>query len=589
MTEQAVKKKSMWRRILKYTFLILVFLLILEVVPSIFYRPMANSASLPERYIKGAYHMHSVFSDGTGTIDEISGDAGKAGLDFVILTDHGEPNRRSVSAMGWKDGVLLMGGTELSLYCGHLAAVGFTNPDYRFPPEPQEAIDEISGDLGDGKGVTFIAHPFDKKVPWTYWNVAGFTGIEVLSSYSEARKAGLLKILIFPLKYMFNSRYALLDTMSYPERNIRMWNELNAGGTHTYYGIYALDAHAKLPISRKIRFKFPTYQSMFEVMTVYIKLAAADAAGFKSMDAGTAQAVVVSSIRRGNFFNCIEAIAPGNGFDAVFMPEGSGESVSMGGASEVSEGRITVELPFQFKTLVKVFRNGEIFKVFDKIDREKLEIPIRESGVYRLEVFVPENSFDELPWIMSNPFFIGVSPNPGSSVSVSPVAVKKPLPGEGEVFRIEKNPASTGELVSVDDAESDVPVSRFSFKLARDTADTKDFWSVLGLRKAMDLSGFKGISFWARSEQKRRFWLEVRTGSGDSELWYRHSFLASPAWKRFVIPFDRFWMVFGDPDVTNSMSKPDLGAISSIFLGVNNAIAYDGAEGVLFFKEFGLF
>jgi hypothetical protein len=42
---------------------------------------------------KGAYHIHSARSDGTGTIDEIAAAAARAGLQFVILTDHGDGTR----------------------------------------------------------------------------------------------------------------------------------------------------------------------------------------------------------------------------------------------------------------------------------------------------------------------------------------------------------------------------------------------------------------------------------------------------------------------------------------------------------------
>ena len=39
--------------------------------------------------VRGAYHVHSSRSDGTGTVDEIAAAAARAGLQFVIITDHG--------------------------------------------------------------------------------------------------------------------------------------------------------------------------------------------------------------------------------------------------------------------------------------------------------------------------------------------------------------------------------------------------------------------------------------------------------------------------------------------------------------------
>ena len=46
--------------------------------------------------VRGAYHVHSRASDGTGTIEDIAAAAGRAGLRFVVLTDHGDAYRRSV-------------------------------------------------------------------------------------------------------------------------------------------------------------------------------------------------------------------------------------------------------------------------------------------------------------------------------------------------------------------------------------------------------------------------------------------------------------------------------------------------------------
>ena len=43
-----------------------------------------------EQQYRGAFHVHSVKSDGGGTVAEIATAARSANLDFVILTDHGD-------------------------------------------------------------------------------------------------------------------------------------------------------------------------------------------------------------------------------------------------------------------------------------------------------------------------------------------------------------------------------------------------------------------------------------------------------------------------------------------------------------------
>ena len=39
--------------------------------------------------VYGAYHIHTLLSDGSGSVEEVAEAAARAGLSFVIITDHG--------------------------------------------------------------------------------------------------------------------------------------------------------------------------------------------------------------------------------------------------------------------------------------------------------------------------------------------------------------------------------------------------------------------------------------------------------------------------------------------------------------------
>ena len=171
------------KKIAKFIFFTSLILLLIVIIPMFSFRKVSNLNPLPSNYKKGVYHFHSIFSDGKGTLDEITKAASDLKLDFAILTDHGNPNLKASMATSWLNNVLLIGGSELSSNAGHLAMVGYKIPEYCFPPEPAEAIKEINRD----NGITFISHPFDDKIPWTDWNISGFTGIEVF----EAPKVAL--------------------------------------------------------------------------------------------------------------------------------------------------------------------------------------------------------------------------------------------------------------------------------------------------------------------------------------------------------------------------------------------------------------
>src|SRR5438045_2801184 len=102
-------------------------------------------------------HLHSTFSDGTGTVGEIVAAGNRAGVDAILLTDHDTLEGRRFE--GWHGSVLLLVGEEVSPEGGnHYLAFGI-----------DEAIDhrgldsaEIVRAVADAGGFGFAAHPFSK-------------------------------------------------------------------------------------------------------------------------------------------------------------------------------------------------------------------------------------------------------------------------------------------------------------------------------------------------------------------------------------------------------------------------------------------
>ena len=80
-----------------------------------------------------------------------------------------------------------------------------------------------------------------------------------------------------------------------------------------------------------------------------------------------------------------------------------------------------------------------------------------------------------------------------------------------------------------------------------------------------------------------RFWIEFRTKTKSSEIWYRHSFLSDKEWKKIQIPFKKVYAIFGNK------TAPELNNISSIFFSINNANAFLGTQGTVYLKNIGLY
>lgn len=562
------KIRKIKKRIVR-VFFVLIVLMIIIVFPMFFYKKELNRNLLSSSYKKGLFHVHSVFSDGTGDLNRISKAAKLNDMDFVLMTDHGRPNVKCSESTGWLNSVLIIGGSEFSLNCGHLASAGYdfkNKPHYIFPPEPQEAIDDIN----KTKGISFISHPLDGKIPWSDWDIHSFTGIEILNSYSSAKKTSILNILKFPLQYLFNKKYALLNTISYPKENLKLWDDFNKKGN--YLGIYALDAHSKLPITKKIVFSWPSYKAMFQVFAIYVKTGTEF-----DLDPEISAKMIVDSIRKGNYFSVIEAISSANGFETTFIDK-NGNKFDTGSTIQTIDGEIFFKLPFDFNTDILIKKDGEIYKEIKNNYKKELRIKIDGSGVYRSEIFVSDNTFRKLPWILTNPFFIGRRVKVLKKISVP--ELKQNIKLDKNLFKIEKNNNSNATLHTIkNDTDS---FFKINFDLKKEK-DKKDFWVALAKRKKMDFSGYSGIVFKTKSDKKRRFWVELRSEAGEKKLSYRHSFLADLEWKKIFIPFDKFNII------DSKFIKIDLSKINALFFAINNVLSYKENVGTLELKDLGLY
>ena len=96
--------------------------------PALALQPPAAPAGAPPS-VRGAYHIHSRASDGTGTIPDIAAAAARAGLQFIIVTDHGDGLARP-RAPRYLFGVLCIEAVEISTTDGHYAALGMSPPPF---------------------------------------------------------------------------------------------------------------------------------------------------------------------------------------------------------------------------------------------------------------------------------------------------------------------------------------------------------------------------------------------------------------------------------------------------------------------------
>ena len=136
-----------------------VFLWLLATLPP---RAAIASGAIAEatraRTVAGAFHVHSTRSDGSGDRDAIAKAAARAGLKFVVITDHGDATR-APDPPAYLDGVLCLDAVEISTNGGHLIALDMPQSPYPLGGESSAVVEDVVR-LG---GMPVAAHPEDRK------------------------------------------------------------------------------------------------------------------------------------------------------------------------------------------------------------------------------------------------------------------------------------------------------------------------------------------------------------------------------------------------------------------------------------------
>ena len=173
--------------------------------------------------LHGAFHVHTTRSDGTGTMEEVAAAAARAGLQFVVFTDHGDATRPPESPR-YLSGVLCLDGVEISTTGGHYAAVGLPASPYPLAGEPRDVVEDVAR-LG-GFGV--VTHPDSRKpgLSWSAWDT-GFDAVEWLNADSEWRDEPAIRLARAVATYPFRPAETLAWLLDGQEA-LQRWDRVAA-------------------------------------------------------------------------------------------------------------------------------------------------------------------------------------------------------------------------------------------------------------------------------------------------------------------------------------------------------------------------
>jgi hypothetical protein len=340
---------------------------------------------------KGVVHVHSTFSDGTGSVDTIMAAANEVGLDFVVLTDHNHLRAAAEGCERWYNASLLIVGAEITPQDNHYLALGLPADapiaDLHHQP-PQTIIDTVNR-LG-GFGV--IAHPdhtgtarFNiRPYAWKDWSVTGFTGMgvwDLMTDWQEVveKWTGGMEVYDEFAKHLRGPK----------EATLKRWDELNKTGRVIGFG--EVDNHA-VPRTYEGReiIVFP-YAEAFRTVTTHIQLDKP-----LPKDAAQAKAAILGALRSGRFYIAFDYGDDPSDFQ--FEASDGNKTVGMGGELFPTEDcEIFLQIPGEAVT--RFLCDGEA--LWEEQGLSDRLVEIEQPGTYRVEVYR-----EGMIWILSNPIFV---------------------------------------------------------------------------------------------------------------------------------------------------------------------------------------
>lgn len=346
---------------------------------------------------KGVSHVHSFLGGhSSGTFQEIISAAQTNQLDFVVMTEHAERdiNTAAMTLQGIHGGVLFLNGNEVSVNnTGRLLLV----PGLQSTSDANSTVEALTQQVRARQGLSIVAYPQE----FGGWSTNAFDAIEVYNVYTNAR-------LIDPVSMFFDGLWSyrrspdLLFANFYtrPSENLVLWDQALAQGQRIT-GLAGNDAHANVGFgfydasgNSLLSLHLDPYERSFRLVRVHVLISR-----WQPLDTET----LIKALQEGHCFIGFDLLSDTTGFR--FSASSGSEKRIQGDELRLEvEARLDVDVPLPSRVLL--LKDGVSVRVEDV--KTRAEFLIKEPGVYRCEVYLPQlpHPVREQPWIISNPIYV---------------------------------------------------------------------------------------------------------------------------------------------------------------------------------------
>ena len=530
--------------------------------------------------IAGNLHIHSRDSDGGGSLDEIAAAASRAGLKFIVLTDHGDGTGQP-SAPVYREGVLCLGGVEISTAGGHYVAIGLPEAPYPLGGEARDVVEDVKR-LG---GFGIAAHPDSPKddLRWRDWTTP-FDALEIVNPDTSWRvhvqqrgwrpKLRLLEALT---TYPFRPGETIAGLLNESPALLTQWASLTR--SRRVVALAGVDAHARLALnnvdarSSSYALPFPSYEASFRALSVHVRTA-----GPLTGDAPADAKLVIDALREGHLYVALDGVA----FPPLFEFTATGQKGVAREGDEITAGgplmlRVRSNRPAAFTTTI--WQGMQVFATGDAPD---FAVAAPDApAVYRVEIRATDDR-RRPPWIRSNPIYVRGA-GPASTVTGRPAARESQTLFDGRDasgWRVEADPTSLVALDLIQGPEGGELRVRYGLSSGPPVRQ----FAALTLFPRGGLASHDRLTFTARAERPMRISVQLRAAvtPPQDDRWQRSVYLDTVG-RGQTVYFDDF-----TPIGVTSTSRPPLAAVHSLVFAIDTTNTKPGSSGRVWIKNVAL-
>jgi hypothetical protein len=552
--------------------------------------PEAASLAAPA-VVRGAFHIHTNRSDGTGTIEEVAAAAARAGLDFIVLTDHGD-GMRAPFAPAMHGGVLVLDGVEISTSGGHYVALGLPGASpYRLAGEPRDVVEDVRRMGGFG----VAAHPDSPKAQlrWNGWDAIA-DGLEWLNADTEWRDESRLSLLRSLATYPWRPPETVAALVSHhPRPLLSRWDDL--ARTRRTVGLAAVDAHARIgmrdgpdPYGGRVLAKIPSYEASFRTFALHVELNAPF-----SGDAARDGAALLDAIRAGHVYTTHDALAAPGAVVGFQASTSSGPHARMGDFLAPDGG------PIEWRAAAAAPAGSTLRLICD--GKTAAEAPATTVLTYRHHTTVGEDLSKSqagvLPascrleagwsdgdrrvtWLITNPIYLRPNDPPMTSRdSYDDEAEPSAMPQTWEIERDPMSAASWQRTTQppLDATDVNRPGTEVEFTYQLRGGERTSQYAALVSKQVASIEKATYLQLVLRAQQPMRLSVQLRTPAG--ERWVRSIYLPPQR------TYQRVWFDEMRPVPPATAAHPPLDKVHAVLFVVDTEHTPPGTWGRLFIEQ----